>query len=94
MFGAFFYGFVDKDEGKSYFRISYLAKKMDKNDFILSTSPYSLCYEKPESCRLVIVHLNSPPSPPMTLDSLVAVAVPVNRERERRWVLMYVMILA
>jgi hypothetical protein len=82
MFGAFFYGFVEKDDVKTYVKISYLANKMDKNDFMMSNSPYSVTYEKPPSRELVVVHSNSPPSPPMTLDSPAEVFTPLNAEWE------------
>ena len=82
MSGSYFYGFVDKNEAKSYRRVSYLAKKMDKNDFFFTNSPYSLLYEKLVGRGLVVVTSNSPPFPPMTLDSPVAPAPDVAHAQE------------
>ena len=72
MSGSYFYGFVDKNEAKSYRRVSYLAKKMDKNDFLFSNSPYSLLYEKLVGRGPVVLASYTPPSPPTTLDSQAA----------------------
>jgi len=66
MFGAYFYGFVKKDDVKSYKKISVLADKLDKNDFLHSNSPYSLAYIPPVRQGPVIVNSTSPPSPPVT----------------------------
>ena len=82
MSGAFFYGFVERDQVKSYMAISYLADKMDPNDFRMANSPYSLLYEKPVPCGPVEVHSNSPPSPPTTLKSPTQVTDQIQRERE------------
>lgn len=82
MFGAFFYGFVDQDDAKSYTRVAVLAKKMDRNDFMFSNSPYSLLFDPPTRRGPVVVHSDSPPSPPMTLDSPMERNVAVNRQRE------------
>ena len=82
MFGAFFYGFVDEEHVRSYKRISFLADKMDKNDFMMANSPYSLLYEKPVACEPTAVLLNSPSSPPMILKSPLHESDLVNREME------------
>ena len=82
MSGAFFYGFVERDQVKSYMAISYLADKMDPNDFRMANSPYSLLYEKPVPRGPVEVHSNSPPSPPTTLESPTQVTDQIQRERE------------
>ena len=82
MFGAFFYGFVDSEQVRSYKRISFLADKMDKNDFMMANSPYSLLYEKPIAHEPTAVLLNSPSSPPMNLKSTIHESDPVNREME------------
>ena len=82
MFGAFFYGFVDEDLVRLYKRISFLADKMDKNDFMMVNSPYSLLYEKPVAREPAAVHLNLPSSPPMLLKSPTHESDPVNKEME------------
>ena len=82
MSGSYFYGFVDKNEAKSYRRVSYLAKKMDKNDFLFSNSPYSLLYEKPVERGPVVLASNTPPSPQTTLDSPAAPVSDVARAQE------------
>lgn len=82
MFRAFFIGFVDRDDTKSYPKLAVLAKKMDRNDFMISNSPYSLLYERPISRGPVVVHSDSPPSPPMTMDSPLESNVVLNRQRE------------
>jgi len=82
MFRAFFYGIVDRNEPKSYLKIAVLANKMDRNDFMMSNSPYSLVYECSRSRGPVLVHPDSPPSLPMTLDSLLERNVNVNHQRE------------
>jgi hypothetical protein len=82
MFGAFFYGFVDRDEDKSYRKIAYLADKMDKNDYMFVNSPYSLAYERPASRGPVLVNSSSPPSPPMKLDSPPMSTETTVRQRE------------
>ncbi len=69
MFGVYFYGFNDREDAKPYSKIALLANKMDKNDFLISNSPYSLLYDRPTNRGPVVVHSNSPPSPPMTLES-------------------------
>ena len=79
MSGAFFYRFVERDQVKSYMAISYLADKMDPNDFRMANSPYSLLYEK---LVPVEVHSNSPPLLPTTLDSPTKVTDQIQRERE------------
>ena len=82
MSGAFFYGFVERDQVKSYMAISYLADKMDPNDFRMANSPYSLLYEKPVPRGPVEVHSNSPPSPSTTLESPTQVIDQIQRKRE------------
>jgi len=47
MFGAYFYGFVEKGDKEAYMKIGYLADKFDKNDFMHSNSPYSLAFVPP-----------------------------------------------
>ena len=69
MFGAFFYGFVDREDVKGDLRIASLANRMDINDFMHSNSPYSSIYERPICRGPVVVHSDSPPSPPMNLES-------------------------
>ena len=59
-----------------------MADKLDKNDFMFSNSPYSLLDEIPPTRGPVIVQSESPPSPPMTLDSPLAVPISVRRGRE------------
>jgi len=82
VFGAYYYGFLEKADKDGYLKISYLAEKLDKNDFMHSNSPYSLLYVPPPRRGPVIVNSNSPPSPPMTLDSPVGSGDLVQRERE------------
>ena len=82
MSGSYFYGFVDKNEAKSYRRVSYLAKKMDKNDFLFSNSPYSLLYEKQVERGPIVLASNTPPSPQTTLDSPAAPVLDVARAQE------------
>ena len=82
MSGSYFYGFVDKNEAKSYCRVSYLAKKMDKNDFLFSNSLYSLLYEKRVERGPVVLASNTPPSPPTTLGSPAAPVPDVARAQE------------
>ena len=82
MFGAFFYGFVDEDQVRSYKRISFLADKMDKNDFMMANSPYSLLYEKLVAREPAAIHLNSPSSPPMILKLPTHESDHVHREME------------
>ena len=82
MFGAYFYGYVDRDEVKPYLRVSHVADKLDKNDFMFSNSPYSLLYEIPPTRGPVVVQSESPPSPPMTLDSPLAAPISVRQGRE------------
>ena len=82
MFGAFFYGFVDSEQVRLYKRISFLADKMDKNDFMMANSPYSLLYEKPVAREPTAVLLNSPSSPPMNLKSPIHESDPMNTEME------------
>ena len=82
MFGAFFYVFVDKDQVKSYMAISYLVDKMDPNDFMMANLPYSLLYEKPVLRDPVVVHSNSPPLPPTTLESSMQETDQTQKERE------------
>ena len=59
-----------------------MADKLDKNDFMFSNSPYSLLYEIPPTRGLVVVQSDSPPSPPMTLDSPPVAPIFVRRGRE------------
>ena len=82
MFGAYFYGYVDRDEVKPYLQVSHVADKLDKNDFMFSNSPYSLMYEIPPTRGPIVVQSDSPPLPPMTLDSPPAAPISVRRGRE------------
>jgi hypothetical protein len=82
MFGAYYYGFVDRDDVKGDLRIGKLAKRMDRNDFMFSNSPYSLLYERPLCRGLVVVHSDSPPSPPMTLEFPTDRVVVADRQAE------------
>ena len=69
MSGAFFYKFVERDQVKSYMAISYLADKMDPNDFRMANSPYSLLYEKPVPRGPVEVHLHRRDDPRVSYPS-------------------------
>ena len=82
MSGSYFYDFVDTNEAKSYRRVSYLAKKRDKNNFFFSNSPYLLLYEKPVGRGPLILISKTPPSPPTTLDSPAAPAPDVDRAQD------------
>jgi len=77
MFGAYFYGFIDKGDKDGSKKISHFADELDKNDFMHSNSPYLLAYVPPPCCGLVIANSNSLLSPPMTLDSLVSSYKPI-----------------
>ena len=59
-----------------------MADKLDKNNFMFLNSPYSLLYEISPTRGSVVVQFESPPSPPMTLDSPPAVPISVRRGRE------------
>lgn len=82
MFGAFFYGFVDREDVKGDLRIASLANRMDINDFMHSNSPYSSTFVRPISRGPVVVHSDSPPSPPMNLESPNDAAFVVMRQPE------------
>lgn len=69
MFGAYVYGFVDRDDVKTDLRICKLADRMDQNDYMYSNSPYSITYERPARRSPVVVHSDSPRSPELTLNS-------------------------
>jgi hypothetical protein len=82
MFGAYYYGFVDRADVKADMKIARLASNLDRNDFMFSNSLYALEYEIPASRSLVVVHSDSPPSPPMTLVSPADSAPVVDRRTE------------
>ena len=69
MFGAYFYGFSDHEDAKSLLKISYLARKMDNNDYLFSNSPYTVTYVRPVSEDAAEV--SSPSSPVVNFVSLV-----------------------
>ena len=82
MFGAYYYGFVDRNDVKGDLRLVRLAKDLDQNDFMFLNSPYSLLYKRPVCRGPVIVHSDSPPSPPMTLESPADRVVLADRQTE------------
>ena len=55
---------------------------MDKNDFMMANSPYSLLYKKPVAREPTAILINSPSLLPMILKSPLHESDPVNREME------------
>ena len=60
MFGAYFYGFVEKEDMEMFKKMSTLASQFDMNDFFFSNSPYSMSYKNPPRLfSRVLEHLPS-----------------------------------
>ena len=73
---------MDKDQVRLYMRISYLADKMDMNDFMMANLPYLLLYKNPVPREPVVFHSNSLALPPMTLKSPSEETDSIQRETE------------
>lgn len=58
MFGAYYYGFVDRENVKGDLKVVELAKMIDPRDFMFSNSPYPLVHERPISRSLVLIHFD------------------------------------